>query len=59
MKKNAIALKATFPIIEINEDSWDFHITESSLIEELVDVVDAFITVAIEDVEKQVFIVQS
>ncbi|HAS6630804.1 hypothetical protein P3377_23905 [Vibrio parahaemolyticus] len=59
MKKNAIALKATFPMIEINEDSWDFHITESSLIEELVDVVDAFIAVAIEDIEKQVFIVQS
>lgn len=46
-------------MIEINEDSWDFHITESSLIEELVDVVDAFIAVAIEDIEKQVFIVQS
>ncbi|MFA0434578.1 hypothetical protein AB4514_22380, partial [Vibrio cyclitrophicus] len=59
LKKNAIALKATFPMIEINEDSWDFHITESSLIEELVNVVDAFIAVAIEDIEKQVFIVQS
>ena len=59
LKKNAKALEVTFSGIEINYDSWDFHITDNSLIKELVDVVAEFLSIAINKVNSQVFVVET
>ncbi|MFB2778032.1 hypothetical protein ACE017_02605 [Shewanella mangrovisoli] len=59
LAKNAKALEVTFPGININTESWDFHITDNSLIKELVDVVDNFLGVAINEVNSQVFVVET
>ncbi|WP_373950673.1 hypothetical protein [Vibrio pomeroyi] len=59
LKDRADGLKNMFPGIEVNEDTWDFYITESTLIEELVGVVEAFIKLAISEIEKKVFVVQT
>lgn len=58
LTKNAKALEVTFPGIKINTESWDFHITDNSLIKELVDVVGNFLEVAINEVNSQVFVVE-
>ena len=59
MEKNAKALEVTFSGIEINYDSWDFHITDNTLITELVEVVDKFLGIAISKVNSQTFVVES
>jgi len=59
LAKNAKALKATFPGIEINSDSWDFHITDNLLIKELVEVVGNFLGIAISKVNDQTFVVET
>jgi hypothetical protein len=59
LAKNAKALKATFSGVEINYESWDFHVTDNSLIEELVDTVDKFLNIAINKVSSQIFIVET
>ena len=56
--KNAKALEVTFSGIEINSESWDFHVTDNSLIKELVDVVEAFLNIAINKVNAQIFVVE-
>ncbi|MFV7643123.1 hypothetical protein ACNPK3_21690 [Shewanella algae] len=57
--KSSKALEATFPGISINKESWDFHITDNSLIKELVDVVENFLGIAISKVKSQIFIVEA
>jgi len=57
LKKSAVALKATFSGILINEDTWSFHITDSTLIDELAEVVESFINVAISKIESKMFVV--
>tara|TARA_R110001583_G_scaffold194365_1_gene365096 strand:- start:1306 stop:1998 length:693 start_codon:yes stop_codon:yes gene_type:complete len=58
LAKNAKALEVTFSGIEINYESWDFHVTDNSLIKELVDVVDKFLGIAISKVDSQIFVVE-
>jgi len=59
LAKNAKALEVTFSGIEINKESWDFHIMDNNLIKELIDVVERFVGIAISQVETQVFIVET
>ncbi|WP_421288277.1 hypothetical protein [Aeromonas veronii] len=56
--KNAKVLKIKFPTININSDTWDFHITDDVLIKELVDIVGKFLNVAIDEVNSQIFVVE-
>ncbi|MEM6250858.1 hypothetical protein [Shewanella vaxholmensis] len=58
LAKNAKALEVTFSGIKINYKSWDFHVTDNTLIKELVDVVDEFLCIAIKKVNSQIFIVE-
>lgn len=58
LAKNSKALAVTFPGIHINHDSWDFHITDNSLIKELVNIVDNFLELATNQVNSQVFVVE-
>lgn len=59
LTKTAKALEATFSGIKINYESWDFHITDNSLIKELVEVVEQFLGLAISKVNSQVFVVET
>jgi len=59
LKKNAKALEVTFSGIEINYESWDFHVTNNSLIKELVCVVEEFLFIAINKVNSQIFLVET
>ncbi|WP_157161092.1 hypothetical protein [Aeromonas veronii] len=56
--KNAKVLKIKFPTININSDTWDFHITDDVLIKEFVDIVGKFLNVAIDEVNSQIFVVE-
>lgn len=59
LAKNAKILEVIFPGIKINSDSWDFHITDNRLVKELVDVVESFLVLAINQVNAQVFVVET
>jgi len=56
--RNAKVLKIKFPTININSDTWDFHITDDVLIKELVDIVGKFLNMAIDEVNSKIFVVE-
>lgn len=59
LTKNAKALKVTFSGIEINYESWDFHITDNLLITELLDIINEFLGIAINMVNSKIFVVET
>lgn len=58
LAKNAKILSISFSGIEINGNSWEFHILSNDLIIELVQIVEDFIYIAIEKIESQVFLLE-